>query len=396
MARRIRVFWLLSVLAGCSDVLGLDSALPAPNTCLVDRDCPPDYRCNNSQCISNTCATPGQKQCNGLDLFTCGSDRKWEPNPLTCASKCEIDACVTAPSCELMTDLCAEASCCESILVPQRHFELVYAVPVQIGDRLEYRPRRVARSARPYALDRFEVTVGRFNTFVAHYENARTPPQGAGKHPAFADSGWQQAWNEPGGPLPPTIGDLTKSLLARGEPLPTQGDQTLPVRGVSWYLAAAFCIWDGGRLPTEAEWALAASSGDDREFPWGDADPAITPERAVYTGDGVSPEKPTPVGEHPDGRGPFGHDDLAGNVQEWVADVYTHMLPSTCHGSGDATIDQFECLQRGADGADRVLRGGAFDNPAQRLSNLRRGAKAPQEAERGFGFRCARDLPSLP
>jgi formylglycine-generating enzyme len=399
MARGTRTYLracvLLFLFGGCADVLGLATAAPIPGTCVTDKNCPPDFTCSNSQCKSNTCATPRQKQCNGLELLSCGTNGKWESNPQKCASGCENGECVGAPSCEVM-DQCAGVSCCDSIQVGQEHFQLDFEVPEQLGDKLKYRPRSVSRSIRPFALDRFEVTVGRFNVFVAHYENARTPQPGAGKHPAFAESGWQESWNEPGGPLPQNIGDLTKSLLARGERLPTDGDQKLPVRGVSWYLAMAFCIWDGGRLPTEAEWVFAASGGDDREFPWGaDADPSITPDRAVYTGDGVAPEGPFAVGEHPSGQGPLGHEDLAGNVQEWVADVYANTLPSTCHGASDATLDEFECLQRGTEGADRVLRGGAYENPAHLLSNLRRGSKAPQEAERDFGIRCARDLPAM-
>lgn len=388
----LRACVLLFSLAGCADVLGIAPANPIPGMCVMDRDCPPDWKCSNSQCISNTCATPGQSQCNGLELWICDDDRKWRADPEKCASSCEIDHCVDAPSCK-MTGKCAGLSCCDSIQLEQEHFQLTFAVPEEIGDKLAFTERSVSRSIRSVAVDRFEVTVGRFNAFVADYEAARRPLPGAGKHPAFADSGWQERWNEQGGPLPQTRAELVTDLSVRGERLPTATDQQLPVRGVNWYVAAAFCIWDGGRLPTEAEWMYAATGGEKREFPWpAESDPLINPDRAVYSGDGLMPESPAAVGAHPSGHGPLGHEDLAGNVREWVADVYIAKLPPSCHGPSDATLDEFECLQRGADGADRVLRGGAYDDQPNMLRNVRRFYRAPQEAKGDAGIRCARDL----
>ena len=55
-------------------------------------------------------------------------------------------------------------------------------------------------------------------------------------------------------------------------PQPSQNDN-LPVSCVSWTEAYAFCIWDGGFLPSDAEWGYAAAGGSaQREFPWGSAD----------------------------------------------------------------------------------------------------------------------------
>jgi formylglycine-generating enzyme required for sulfatase activity len=388
----VLLFWL----AGCADVLGIAPANPIPNTCVIDRDCPPDWSCSNSQCIANICAERGQNQCNGLELRICGEDGKWKADPEKCASRCEIDHCVPAPSCENQED-CGGFSCCDAIQVGQENFLLAYAAPQRIGETLTFPERRVSRTIRSFALDRFEVTVGRFQAFVGDYEAARHPVEGAGKHPAFADSGWQEHWGDPGGPLPQKVGDLVKELLVRGERLSTAGDdRDRAVHGVSWYLAAAFCIWDGARLPTEAEWSYAAFGGEARDFPWpAESDPRITSERAVYSENDAKREGPDVVGAHPLGRGPLGHEDLAGNVQEWVADVYAATLPTTCPGS-DATLDEFECLQRGADDAERVLRGGSFEDQPVMLQNGWRNSWAPYAPKNDAGIRCARDLPARP
>lgn len=380
-------------MSACADVLGLSPAVLAPSFCDDEKACPPDWSCRYGQCVSDECPAPGAKQCAGLTLLSCGRDGKWQDEQ-KCQTKCEEDRCVDAPSCELIRTCADQKSCCDSILVPAATFELAYAVPSRLGDEVGELQRTVTRRLRTFALDRFEVTIGRFQGFVADYASARQPPAGSGSHPGFPSSGWQEAWSALDGELPTTQNSLTQGLRAHKENLDLLGDTSLPVRGISWHLALAFCIWDGGRLPTEAEWAYAATGGEGREYPWPDqGNPAIDHERAVYSDADSERDGPDPVGTHSAGQGVFGHEDLAGNLLEWVADVYEETLPTRCAPSGDAAASEHECLQLDPTAQYRVLRGGAYFEQADKLRNRHRHYQSAPDATSYYGIRCARDVP---
>jgi formylglycine-generating enzyme required for sulfatase activity len=174
-----------------------------------------------------------------------------------------------------------------------------------------------------------------------------------------------------------------------------------PVVGVSWFAARDYCAWRGKRLPREAEFERAVRGDDGRRFPWG-AD-APTHERTVF-----ETSAPEAVGTHPAGRGPYGHDDLAGNVWEWLDDSYDPFAytragaaegkPGTCDAIVTAQNKLRAENKQGFTGSNPIpteceksIRGGAYNYPAGGLRSTNRVHHPPSFKLRMTGMRCAKD-----
>ncbi|HVH42925.1 MAG TPA: SUMF1/EgtB/PvdO family nonheme iron enzyme [Labilithrix sp.] len=350
----------------------------------------------------------------------------------------------------------------------------------------------------PFSLDTFEVTVGRFRAWVDATKGnlrASAPPEGGGAHPKIAGSGWRTEWNKY---LPSSLKEVDRMLGPEDTDEPFMACQfgtniddsgaltwwtdTLdkrikdrnkgnakvlaentkealdrkPLNCVPWHVLFAFCVWDGGRLPTDAEFGFALAGGDEqRPYPWGKVDakdlahiadrndlslvptyeygskyatarlydktlgPNLFEDNYSFTYGGKTMGKSdnathiAPVGRKPLGNGKWGHADLAGGMFEWMLDegpipqgqckdCANVNWPKGEAKDPQAYTDQPEFKNPGGidwwKGGARSIRGSAWDNAngfatTQSKSEIEYYTSYPVlRTYRALGGRCARDL----
>lgn len=149
-----------------------------------------------------------------------------------------------------------------------------------------------------------------------------------------------------------------------------------PVVGVTWYGAVAYAKWVGKRLPTEAEWELAACGG--------------VPEALYPTGESIEKMQAnffssdtTPVMSYPsNGYGLF---DMAGNVYEWCLDWYGYHYY-------EVSFQEPRNPKGPLQGVYRVLRGGCWKSLKDDMRCAHRHRNNPGTVNSTYGFRCAAEV----
>jgi len=286
----------------------------------------------------------------------------------------------TAPSCSGLAATCGPSGnddCCRSLLVPGGTFYRSY-------DGVDFTDKSYPATVDDFYLDKYEITVGRFRQFVNAGMGTQKslPASGAGANLAITGSGWDSTWNTNLAADPNSLTTALKCLAGYQTWTDTAGiNESKPINCLDWYTAFAFCAWDGGRLPTEAEWNYTASGGNEqRYYPWSSPPTSTTIDDsyAVYNWDGSG--IPLNVGsKSPKGDGKWGQTDLAGNVWEWTLDWYdTYQMPCiNCADITDASVSV------------RGVRGGDFSAGASGLRSAYRNYSGPWDGD-DVGARCAR------
>jgi len=245
-----------------------------------------------------------------------------------------------------------------------------------------------------FRLDKYLVTVGRYRQFAAAWTGGWMPAAGAGKHAYLngggltmtaggVETGWDTTWNTNVRPTNASLtgGSYCDSTHATWTTSATGGRETFPSNCVNWYEAYAFCIWDGGFLPSEAEWEYAAAGGSEqRQYPWGTAAPGTMNQYAIYgsyfTGNSTGL---APVGTAAMGAGRWGQLDLAGEIWEWALD-WKNTYVNPCVDCVSLTKASY-----------RIVRGDNYGGSVNNLvPTVRGGDIAPEGRDSNFGFRCAR------
>ena len=152
-----------------------------------------------------------------------------------------------------------------------------------------------------------------------------------------------------------------------------------PVVGMSWDMAANYCSWIGGSLPTEAQWEKAARGSSGAQYPWGGAEPSC--DLGNFAG---CVGALTDVTKYQDGASPYGVLDMGGNVFEWVNDFYDENYYSNAPSENPTGP---------ASGQFHVVRGSGFETGFEQASSAVRHPAGNAYHSRDLGFRCVIQQP---
>jgi len=397
--------------------------------------------CGGSEpdCVNGTCSqcVPGKMRCTGKvpdggevgdasdvgdGVKTCESTGTWAP-PWACVTGLCVEGSCTGTTADDSSPSCAPGgpgmttcpagtgseSCCTSIDVAGGKYYRTYSFGVNNGGLTDEKDPATISGFR---LDKYLVTVGRFRQFAS----AVLPPDGgAGWLPAehsgihthlnggrglvsagatssdggvAYEDGWWEGWNTTEH-IDPTTTELQCDRTSATWTDTPGSYENLPINCVTWYEAYAFCIWDGGFLPSDAELEYAAAGGSlQNSSPWGSNRDITENQYAIigslYQG---NPTFLAPVGTASLGAGRWGQLDLAGEVTEWDLDWFVLPYFDPCT---DCSIVSMPTSQTCGGTCERAVRGVSFGGFVPEPFTIARSNVSAPHRYANDGFRCAR------
>ena len=310
-------------------------------------------------CAPNAIADEPCPDC-GWRSRVCGDDCRW----------LAWTRCAGEPSC-LAEESCTTSGVCPGtmVLVPGGPFWMGSAD----GDGHDEEQPRHEVILAAFEIDRHEVTA---NDFAAFLQAAGNEDTEGNFYLDLADAD---------APIARTDGVYLPRAICRdgpGDDPPAESCADHPVHEVTWYGARAYCAWRGKRLPSEAEWERAAAGAAAGRYPWGDASPGPTLASCGEEACADGYPHTAPVGSFPAGDSESGCRDMAGNVWEWVQDMYH---PGYAGAPTDGSAWETPASSW------RVARGGGWRGDADALRAARRAPHPPSTTPNdAIGFRCAR------
>jgi iron(II)-dependent oxidoreductase len=231
----------------------------------------------------------------------------------------------------------------------------------------------------PFRMARRAVTNGEFAAFVED--------RGYARREFWTEEGWR--WREGAAAGHPVYWQREGSerWLRRNFDQWVSLEKSKPVLHVNWYEADAYCRWAGRRLPTEAEWEMAASAEpvinghgateSKRLFPWGDEPPAPQRANLDWRAMGCTDADGLPLGDSA-----FGCRQMIGNVWEWTATDF-----GAYPGFSPGPYKEYSAPWFGD---HKVLRGGCWATRSGLIQNTYRNFYRPHRRDVWAGFRtCA-------
>ncbi len=337
--------------------------------------------CRSGACGVDRCNV-GFGDCNGVAADGCEVALDSPSNCGACGSSCGLGVCLSRTCIRQRSCPVESERGCGLLAAPGARFEMGATESSTAGIL------RGSVTVSAMVTDTYEVTVRRFRRFweaghptstsAIRYPNGVVVAAAVASEPVSSISGMQCNW---------TLSEASR--------------EDHPINCVDWATAQSFCAWDGGRLPTEAEWEYLSRHreisgvGSPRLYPWGNTPPIeaipgyprATPcERAQFQDclgdDGARTRR---VGSFPGTGGIF---DLAGNVVEWVADNAGNYGIDRCWTPVPVDLHDPLCID---EARGHSLRGGSFRaGGIETLMCASRDAAAATSHEDTLGFRCVR------